>query len=124
MDYCEKESIRSNKNKLLPIILVVASAAERLLPYYPSVLWSILFLFLFLSTANLQFAVDNKKAQTVQRRKPVECRGSPLANAKEFYMKSEGKILSQNQRETYNCCNLTRNAFHRKSPMHVPVFDK
>jgi hypothetical protein len=98
MDNCGKESIRSNKNKLLPIILVVASAAERLLPLpcYPSVLWSILFL--FLSTANLQFAVVNKKAQTVQGKKPVECRGSSLANAKEFYAKSEGKILSQNQR--------------------------
>jgi hypothetical protein len=45
--------------------------------------------------------VVNKKAQRVQGKKPAECRGSPLANAKEFYAKSEEKILSQNQRETY-----------------------
>jgi hypothetical protein len=117
MDYYGKESTSSNKNKLLSIILLAASAAAIvamfILPFFG------VYFFLFLFTANLQFAVVNKKAQTVQGKKPAECRGSPLANAKEFYAKSEEKILSQNQRETYNCCNLTRNAFHRKSPMHV-----
>jgi hypothetical protein len=54
---------------------------------YPSVLWSILFL--FISTANLQFAVVTKKAKAAQGKKALECRGSPLANAKEFFVKSE-----------------------------------
>ncbi|MDQ4014991.1 MAG: hypothetical protein M3136_04415 [Thermoproteota archaeon] len=54
---------------------------------YPSVLWSILFL--FISTANLQFAVVTRKAKAAQGKKALECRGSPLANAKEFFVKSE-----------------------------------
>src|SRR5687767_16006972 len=39
---------------------------------YPSVLWSILFL--FVSTANLQFAVVTKKAMAAQGKKALECR--------------------------------------------------
>jgi hypothetical protein len=54
---------------------------------YPSVLWSILFL--FISTANLQFAMVTKKAKAAQGKKALEYRGSPLANAKEFFVKSE-----------------------------------
>jgi hypothetical protein len=83
---------------------------------YPSVLWNILFL--FISTANLQFAVVNKKAMAAQGKKALESRGSPLANAKEFFVKSEA------ERETSSYRNLTRNASHRKRPMHIPVFDK
>jgi hypothetical protein len=56
---------------------------------YPSVLWNILFL--FISTANLQFAVVNKKAMAAQGKKALESRGSPLANAKEFFVKSEAE---------------------------------
>jgi hypothetical protein len=56
---------------------------------YLSVLWSILFL--FLSTANLQFAMVNKKARGSQGKEVVECRGSSLANAKVFSTRSEEK---------------------------------
>jgi hypothetical protein len=56
---------------------------------YPSVLWNILFL--FISTANLQFAVVNKKAMAAQGKKALESRGSPLANAKDFFVKSEAE---------------------------------
>jgi hypothetical protein len=80
-------SSNNNNNKLLPIILLVASAAAIVVMFYPSVLWSILFL--FISTANLQFAVVTKKAKAAQGKKALECRGSPLANAKEFFAKSE-----------------------------------
>jgi hypothetical protein len=77
MDYYGKGSI-SNNNKLLPIILLVASVAQQLLLCLSFRSLEYTFYFSFYHY-NLQFALVNKKAQAAQRKKAMECRGSPLA---------------------------------------------
>ena len=83
MGYYGKGSMNNNYNKtnLLPIILLVASAA--------AIVAMLIFqffgvYFFFFSTANLQFALVNKKTMGSQGKEAMECRGSPLASSKEF----------------------------------------